>query len=68
MGADVQLVDSATTCADELAELLAQQNLLATSSAPDETFFVSDAAARFTELGARFLGRRIQAIKVAGSP
>lgn len=68
MGADVQLVDSATTCAHDLADLLAQQQLLATAGAPEETFFVSDAAARFAELGARFLGHRIQAIKVAGTP
>jgi len=68
MGAGVQLVDSATTCAEELAELLTRQKLLAPAGEPDETFFVSDAAARFTELGARFLGRRIQAIKVAGAP
>jgi glutamate racemase len=68
MGADVHLIDSASTCAHDLAALLAQQQLLATAGTPDETFFVSDAAARFAELGARFLGRRIQAIKVAATP
>ena len=64
MGPSVALVDSALTCAAELESLLASRGLLATNSDGGESFFVTDAAARFSELGARFLGRRIQAIKV----
>jgi glutamate racemase len=67
MGEDVRLVDSATTCAEELAALLEERGLCAPADAGEETFFVTDMAARFAELGARFLGRRLQAIRVTGS-
>ncbi len=66
MGDDVTLVDSATTCAAELEQLLANENLLSESEKGELTFFVTDMAARFSELGARFLGERLQAIKVVG--
>lgn len=66
MSSAVTLVDSASTCAAELEHLLAARSLLASSGDGGESFFVTDAAARFSELGARFLGRRIQAIKVVG--
>lgn len=66
MGDAVQLVDSATTCAEKLAMLLKENSLLNESDAAEEHFFVTDAAARFSELGARFLGKRLQAIKVVG--
>ena len=66
MGADVSLVDSAVTCAAELHDLLRDANALAASGPGDELFFVTDMAARFSELGTRFMGRRLQAIKVVG--
>ncbi len=67
MGESVTLVDSASTCANTLARLLESNNLLNTTDQPaEEHFFVTDAAARFSELGAQFLGTRLQAIKVAG--
>ena len=67
LGPQVTLVDSALTCAEDLAALLARGNLLATHACGAETFFVTDMPARFAELGARFRGRRIQAIKVVGT-
>ncbi|MCX7847096.1 MAG: glutamate racemase [bacterium] len=66
MGPEVALVDSAQTCAAELEELLTARGLRAPGGPGEETFFVTDMAARFAELGARFLGRRLQAIKVVG--
>ena len=66
MGDDVQLVDSASTCAEQLETLLDEHNLRAPDGEGEETFFVTDMAARFAELGARFLGRRLQAIRVTG--
>jgi len=66
MGPEVTLVDSAQTCAVQLDALLTQHGLRASGGTGEETFFVTDMAARFSELGARFLGRRLQAIKVVG--
>jgi glutamate racemase len=66
MGADVQLVDSASTCAEELEALLDEHGLRAADGEGKESFFVTDMAARFAEVGARFLGRRLQAIRVTG--
>ncbi len=66
MGDSVHLVDSAHTCAMELEELLTTHGLRAPEGPGEEAFFVTDMAARFSELGARFLGRRLQAIKVVG--
>lgn len=66
MGPGVTLVDSAQTCAAHLEALLTQHGLRAPDGTGEETFFVTDMAARFSELGARFLGRRLQAIKVVG--
>lgn len=67
MGPEVTLVDSAQTCAAELEAVLQERGLCAPAgSLGDETFFVTDMAARFAELGTRFLGRQLQAIKVVG--
>ena len=67
MGSDTTLVDSASTCAVELESLLAEQSIQSVDQEGTEAFFVTDAAARFTELGTRFLGRRLQAIRVVNS-
>jgi glutamate racemase len=64
MGSGTILVDSASTCAAELEYLLTEQSLASGNHDGTEVFFVTDAAARFTELGTRFLGRRLQAIRV----
>lgn len=67
MGDEVRLVDSASTCAAELVELLAARTLLSDAAVGDELFFVTDMAARFSEVGTRFMGRSLQAIKVVGA-
>ena len=65
MGSEVQLVDSAGTCAESLKKQLEQTKNFADADIPkNETYFVSDSAARFSELGTRFLGHRLQAIKI----
>jgi len=66
MGSKVALMDSASTCTSELETLLKKNNLLASEKETDESFFVTDMASRFSELGTRFLGRQLQAIKVVG--
>jgi len=62
----VSLVDSATTCANDLKILLEKENLLSDNINPSSTFFVTDMAAKFSELGAKFLGKSLNAIKVVG--
>ena len=64
MGPNVSLVDSASTCAAELDALLTDRNLRSDGTESTEAYFVTDTAARFSELGTRFLGRRLQAVKV----
>jgi len=63
---NVSLVDSATTCATDLKILLEKENILSDNNNAESTFFVTDMAARFSELGAKFLGKSLNAIKVVG--
>jgi glutamate racemase len=67
MGSGTTLVDSASTCAAELEKLLTEKSIQSEAANGTEAFFVTDAAARFSELGTRFLGRRLQAIRVVNS-
>jgi len=64
---EVYLVDSATTCANDLKTLLQKENILSDDNNAKTTFFVTDMAARFSELGAKFLGKSLNAIKVVGN-
>lgn len=60
MGEGVSLIDSGRAAAEYAANLLRQQNLLATKeSAGRSTFYVSDHIAAFSEIAGRFLGRAI---------
>jgi glutamate racemase len=64
-GREVDLVDSATATADDVARDLAEQTLEAPACAdgaarPASRFFVTDHS-RFDELATRFLGRRVDA-------
>ena len=67
LGPEVRLVDSASACAEELEEILKKDGLLKETGSGSETFFVTDAAAKFAETGSRFLGRDLQAIKYTPS-
>lgn len=58
MGEEVVIVDSATTCAAAVAQMLQQYNLQSTdfSSPPTYHYYVSDDPVRFQKTGERFLG------------
>ena len=59
IGPDVQLVDSATETAREVARVLAERGLAATSGAGSTSFFVTDVPDRFCKVGGRFLGSAV---------
>ena len=59
-GAGVQLVDSATTVAEQAAQTLAQLNLANPGELLSNTrFHVTDIPLRFQTIGERFLGRSL---------
>lgn len=61
VGARVKLVDSAEATALAAADLLERRGLLAPPAGPAQhRYFVTDVPDRFVEVGARFLGRRIE--------
>jgi glutamate racemase len=65
MGPEVVLVDSAESVAAEVAESVAPGAAAAgeDSRAEADRFFVTDSWERFKEVGARFLGRRIERLE-----
>lgn len=64
-GKGVSLIDSACYTAIALKELLGERNLLRDSTASIEPlFFLSDIPRRFSEIGERFLGKKIDNISV----
>lgn len=61
LGPDVQLIDPAAACARSIREILAEKNLLTTStSLPQYQFFVSDDPERFRLHGEAFLNYPIE--------
>lgn len=61
LGPEVQLVDSATETAREVAAMLAAHDLVATGCDPGSTsFFVTDVPDRFIKVGSRFLGSAVE--------
>jgi len=67
LGGQVRIVDSAATTAQATRALLAQQDLLRTSSlqaAPQLRYLATDGAERFAQVGSRFMGRAIAADEV----
>ncbi|MCC6850641.1 MAG: glutamate racemase [Deltaproteobacteria bacterium] len=59
LGPEVQLVDSATETAREVAALLAARGLAAPSGPGSTSFFVTDVPDRFIRIGSRFLGSAV---------
>ena len=60
---DVEIVDSASTCAEKVAETLAQSDLQITQqSHPFYKYFVSDDPKKFQDIGEVFLGTSINNI------
>ncbi len=69
MGPETALVDSAESCAHELARVLDEHELRAPPHAgAGERFYVSDAPEMFAELGARFLGRPVDGVRRVPEP
>jgi len=63
---NVTLIDSGEATALEVGRLLDEHHLRNTSRArPDVRFFVSDIPQKFTEIGARFLGRTMGRVRRA---
>ncbi len=66
VGPDMTLVDSATTTAWEVANILKTQNLCTSSRQPGTTrFLATDSASRFARVGSIFLERTITSQDVA---
>jgi len=59
LGPEVQLVDSATETAREVAARLDAHGLRAQSGAGSTSFFVTDVPDRFVKIGGRFLGTAV---------
>jgi glutamate racemase len=65
MGAGVRLIDSAEETARAVAEVLERQQLAAPTGAPvSHRFVVSDDEPRFRQVGARFIGSRLNGAEV----
>jgi glutamate racemase len=60
MGNKVRLVDSAQTTADAVCETLVRERLQRRSGPGSVSFFVTDVPDRFTKVGARFMGQRVE--------
>lgn len=57
------IIDSAQTCADKVAELLSEKGLETPSQgSPDHQFYVSDDPAKFSAMGAEFLGKPLKQV------
>lgn len=59
LGPEVQLVDSATETAREVAAILAARGLAAPPGPGSTSFFVTDVPERFIRIGSRFLGSAV---------
>ncbi len=59
LGPEVQLVDSATETAREVAALLAARGIAASDGPGSTSFFVTDVPDRFIRIGSRFLGSAV---------
>lgn len=59
LGPEVQLVDSATETAREVARILAERGLAAHRGPGSTSFFVTDVPDRFVKIGGRFLGSAV---------
>jgi glutamate racemase len=60
MGDGVTLVDSASTTAAAVAEMLAERGLGRRRGEGSISFFVTDVPDRFVKVGARFMGQRVE--------
>ena len=64
IGSEVNLIDSGAATAIEMADLLAQQNLLNSQTENGKCeFYVTDSAQRFNRIAERFLGHKLDYIE-----
>lgn len=64
VGSDVELIDSATSTANRVAEVLGRlHGEPPVGREPEHKFFVTDVPERFREVGAKFLGRAIRSVE-----
>jgi len=67
VGDHVQIVDSATTCAEKVAKELCILDLKNSQNHPNHEFFVSNNPEKFQLLGGKFLGAEISNVSLASS-
>lgn len=66
LGKGARIVDSASSVAEEVANILRRRRLLARrSNKPIHSFFATDAVEQFVKVGEKFLGRRIARVRRA---
>lgn len=64
MGEGISIIDSASTCAERVSQLLDNEKLHSDQSTSQHQFFVSDDPEKFRLLGSEFLGRRIDKVEL----
>ncbi|MFH1854416.1 MAG: glutamate racemase [Candidatus Omnitrophota bacterium] len=66
VGKNVEIIDSASSVAEEVAGILKKsRGLAATSKIPIHSFFATDAIEQFVKIGGKFLGRKINNVRRA---
>lgn len=68
VGEDVQIVDSATTCAEHVKHQLTELGLASTEEPQEVQFFVSDDPGKFKDLGPFFYGAPIESVEAIVEP
>lgn len=67
LGPDVTIVDSASTCAEKVRQVLDELNLRSNEYNPIRKYFVSDDPEKFRRLGTQFLGMPIDQVELSSS-
>jgi len=69
IGSSIEIVDSATSCAEKVMALLKSENIeeMNRGLKPETQFYVSDDPAKFQHFAEHFLGRPLQNVKKASS-
>jgi glutamate racemase len=67
LGEGVAIVDSASTCAEKVGQVLDTLKLRAEEHNPMRKYFVSDDPEKFRKLGAQFLGMPIEHVELSAS-
>lgn len=62
MGPDIKIVDSASTCAEQVARILDEKNLLSSHLEGSHQYYSSDDPEKFRQLSEQLLGRPIPSV------